>query len=163
MTNFALELALQRKNIQLVRAAVGDRYVLEEMDKAGANLGGEPSGHIILRDLHTTGDGCLTAVMMAGLMATRQVRLEALVEGFQPFPQLLDALRVKQKIPLEESPAMVGLIRAAEARLHGAGRVVVRYSGTEPLLRIMAEGNDANLVRVIVADLKQKFSQLLGS
>jgi phosphoglucosamine mutase len=163
MTNYALELALQRKNIRLVRAAVGDRYVLEGMDKAGANLGGEPSGHIILRDLHTTGDGCLTAAVLAGLMAARQTRLESLVEGFQPFPQLLDGLRVKQKIPLEESPVMTGLIRAAEARLQGGGRVVVRYSGTEPLLRIMAEGADAELVREIVADLKQEFAQLLGS
>ncbi len=163
MTNYALELALQRKNIRLVRAAVGDRYVLEGMDKAGANLGGEPSGHIILRDLHTTGDGCLTAAVLAGLMAARQTRLESLVEGFQPFPQLLDGLRVKQKIPLEESPVMTRLIRAAEARLQGGGRVVVRYSGTEPLLRIMAEGADAELVREIVADLKQEFAQLLGS
>jgi phosphoglucosamine mutase len=162
MTNFALELALQRKNIQLVRAAVGDRYVLEEMDKAGANLGGEPSGHIILRDLHTTGDGCLTAAVLAGLMAARETRLEALVEGFQAFPQLLDGLRVKQKIPLEESPVMLGLIKAAEARLRGVGRVV-RYSGTEPLLRIMAEGADANLVREIVTDLKHEFGRLLGS
>ena len=163
MTNFALELALQRRNIRLIRSAVGDRYVLEEMDRAGASLGGEPSGHIILRALHTTGDGCLTAAMMAGLMAERRTRLEGLVEGFQPFPQLLDGLRVKQKIPLEESAEMMGFVRAAEERLQGTGRVVVRYSGTEPLLRIMAEGADADLVREIVADLKLKFGQFLGT
>ena len=104
MTNFALELALKRKNIRLVRAAVGDRYVLEEMDKAGANLGGEPSGHIILRDLHTTGDGCLTAAVLAGLMASRATRLEALVEGFQPFPQLLEGLACETEDPIGGVP-----------------------------------------------------------
>jgi len=162
MTNFALELALKQRNVRLVRAAVGDRYVLEEMGKAGANLGGEPSGHIILRDLHTTGDGCLTAVMMARLVAARKTRLEALGKGFQPFPQILEGLRVKHKIPLEDSPAMIALILAAEGRLQGAGRVVVRYSGTEPLLRIMAEGKDAALVQELVEGLKRDFNRILG-
>lgn len=161
MTNFALELALKQRNVRLVRAAVGDRYVLEEMGRAGANLGGEPSGHIILRDLHTTGDGCLTAVTMAKLVAARKARLEALGEGFRPFPQILEGLRVKHKIPLEDSPEMLGLIQAAEGRLRGAGRVVVRYSGTEPLLRIMAEGKDATLVRELVEVLKRDFARIL--
>lgn len=163
MSNFALELALRRKNIRLVRAAVGDRYVLEEMNRIGANLGGEPSGHILLRDHHTTGDGCLTAASIAGLMARRRCSLQSLIVGFQPFPQLLDGLRVKQKIPLEESEEMTSFIRSAEERLQGEGRIVVRYSGTEPLLRIMAEGPDAELVRNIVGDLKLQFASVLGS
>jgi len=101
-------------------------------------------------------------VMMARLVAARKTRLEALGKGFQPFPQILEGLRVKHKIPLEDSPAMIALILAAEGRLQGAGRVVVRYSGTEPLLRIMAEGKDAALVQELVEGLKRDFNRILG-
>ncbi len=155
MTNFALEVALGRKGINLIRAAVGDRYVLEEMKKVGANLGGEPSGHVILSDYHTTGDGMLTAVTLAWILSSQSQSLDALSEGFQPFPQVLDGLRVQKKIPLSTSPEIINLIREAEMHLKGTGRMVVRYSGTEPLLRIMAEGEDKALVRSLVNKLKR--------
>jgi phosphoglucosamine mutase len=163
MTNFALELALKREGIHLARASVGDKYVLEEMNRVGANLGGEPSGHIILSDLHTTGDGLLTAVKLSELLSRRQVRLDELIEGFQPFPQVLMGLRVSKRIPLVETPKVAQLILSAEEVLGDRGRVVVRYSGTEPLLRIMAEGEDAVQVRTLVLELKNELEHLFAS
>ena len=163
MTNFALEVALRQKGIDLIRAAVGDRYVLEEMKKVGANLGGEPSGHVILSDYHTTGDGMLTAVTLAWILSSQNQSLDALSEGFQPFPQVLDGLRVQKKIPLSTSPEITNLIREAERHLKGSGRMVVRYSGTEPLLRIMAEGEDRAFVKSLVSKLKRDLELQLAS
>jgi phosphoglucosamine mutase len=163
MSNCALELALKQHGIELLRAAVGDRYVLEMMRQVGANLGGEPSGHIVLSDRHTTGDGILTAVKLTEILSTRKVGLDELADGFRPYPQVLEGLRVRSKIPLENSPEIGQMIEAAEEQLKGKGRIVVRYSGTEPLLRIMAEGEDHDQVEALVSALKSRLASVLAS
>jgi phosphoglucosamine mutase len=163
MTNLALEKALFREGIPLIRAPVGDKNVLEAMQTSGAVLGGEPSGHIILGDLHTTGDGILTAVKLAELLVRRGLSLDDLVAGYRPFPQVLDGLRVSRKIPIEQSPELSALIGNARAQLSDSGRMVVRYSGTEPLLRIMAEGRELAQVKAAVESLKAEASQFYNS
>ncbi|MCI0624572.1 MAG: phosphoglucosamine mutase [Acidobacteria bacterium] len=161
MSNYALERSLNGRNIDFLRAAVGDRYVLEMMRVCGANLGGEPSGHVILSDCHTAGDGILTAVKLAEVLVSRGVSLDALADEYHPYPQVLDGLKVRQKIPLE-TPDIADLIQRAEDRLGDSGRLVVRYSGTEPLLlRIMAEGADGAQVQALVRQLKSDMEVLL--
>lgn len=139
MANLGLELALRDEGLALVRTAVGDRYVLEEMQRRGANLGGEQSGHVIFLDAAPTGDGLLTALKVLGILRERHLTLDEVVADLKVFPQVLRNLRVKEKRPLEELPAVHQAIREAEAALGDRGRVVVRYSGTEPLLRVMVE------------------------
>ena len=163
MTNLALEKALIQEGIPLIRTPVGDKHVLEAMQTSGAVLGGEPSGHIILGDLHTTGDGILTAVKLAELLVRRGLSLDDLVAGYRPFPQVLDGLRVSRKIPIEQSPELSALIGNARAQLSDSGRMVVRYSGTEPLLRIMAEGRELAQVKAAVESLKAEASQFYNS
>jgi len=160
MSNYALEQALSEHGIELLRASVGDRYVLEKMKQSGARLGGEPSGHVILLDSHTAGDGILTAVKLAEALVGNRASLDELADGFHPFPQVLDALRVRKKLPLE-NPAIARLIADAEKRFGQSGRLVIRYSGTEPLLRIMAEGPDGAKVKSIVTELKASLEDLI--
>ena len=163
MTNLALEKALVREGIPLIRTPVGDKHVLQAMQASGAVLGGEPSGHIILGDLHTTGDGLLTAVKLAELPVGRGASLDDLVAGYRPFPQVLDGLRVSRKVPIDQSPDLSRLIGNARAQLSDSGRMVVRYSGTEPLLRIMAEGRELAQVQAAVDSLKAEASQFFDS
>jgi phosphoglucosamine mutase len=163
MSNYALEQVLKSRNIEFLRASVGDRYVLELMKQVGANLGGEPSGHVILTDYHTAGDGILTALKIAEILSTQKVSLDELADGFRPYPQVLEGLRVRNKIPLDSSPEIARLVRITEAKLKGSGRLVVRYSGTEPLLRIMAEGEDADQVRLVVSRLKSDLASLFSA
>jgi phosphoglucosamine mutase len=108
---------------------------------------------VILLDSHTAGDGILTAVKLAEVLAGRVASLDDLAQGFQPYPQVLDGLTVRERVPLD-TPDVAMLIKEAQARFEGSGRLVIRYSGTEPLLRIMAEGPDASRVRAIVDELK---------
>ncbi|MCL4524819.1 MAG: phosphoglucosamine mutase [Acidobacteria bacterium] len=138
MANLGLERALAREGLKLARVPVGDRYVLEEMIRVGSNLGGEQSGHIILLDDSTTGDGMLTALKIACLVNLRGP-LEKLVEGLKIFPQTIVNVKVSQKPPLESLPEVSRLLAEAERALGDAGRIVLRYSGTEPLARVMVE------------------------
>ncbi|MBI1749513.1 MAG: phosphoglucosamine mutase [Acidobacteria bacterium] len=138
MANLGLERALAKEGLKLARVPVGDRYVLEEMLRSGVNLGGEQSGHIILLDDSTTGDGLLTALKMACVVALRGP-LESLVEGFQVFPQAIVNVKVREKPPLESLPEVARLLAEAERALGDSGRIVLRYSGTEPLARVMVE------------------------
>lgn len=138
MANLGLERALESENISLARMPVGDRYVLEEMLRSGANLGGEQSGHIIFLDEATTGDGLLTALKMACLVALRGP-LEQLIAGLSIYPQTIVNVKVKSKPPLESLPEVARALRAAEDALRTSGRVVLRYSGTEPKARVMVE------------------------
>jgi phosphoglucosamine mutase len=161
MSNFALERALEGFGIKFLRAAVGDRYVLEMMKESGANLGGEPSGHIILSDYHTAGDGILTAIKLAEVLRCRGVNLDALA-GLQPYPQVLDGVKVREKIPLD-LPPLADLIRRAEEEFKGSGRLVIRYSGTEPVLRIMAEGPNDGQVKALVKQLKSELEEVFQS
>ena len=147
MSNLGLERALARDGISLARAAVGDRYVLEEMLKSGNNLGGEQSGHIIFLDDSPAGDGLLTAVKIASLVALRGP-LSKLIEGFKDYPQVIVNVKVKTKPPLDSLPGVARALKEAEATLGENGRVVLRYSGTEQLARVMVEAeHDADVKR----------------
>jgi phosphoglucosamine mutase len=140
MSNMGLELALKRSGIQMLRANVGDKYVLEEMQRVGATLGGEQSGHILFRDGEaTTGDGLLTALRVLEIMARTGKSLADLVSDLKVFPQTIRNVRVRVKSPFAEIRAVSAAIAAAERELDGNGRVVVRYSGTEALARVMIE------------------------
>ena len=138
MANLGLERALAKSGLVLTRTAVGDRYVLEEMQRIGANLGGEQSGHILFLDDATTGDGMLTAVKMASLVAL-PAPLDTLVADLKIFPQKIVNVRVKSKPPLDSLPEISSLLQQATSTLGCSGRVVLRYSGTEPLARVMVE------------------------
>ena len=138
MTNLGLERALEAYGLSLVRVPVGDRYVLEEMLRSGSNLGGEQSGHVIFLDDATTGDGLLTALKMAGLVAL-QGPLDDLVRDLKVFPQTIVNIKVKSKPPLESLPEVARTLAAAVRALGATGRVVLRYSGTEPKARVMVE------------------------
>lgn len=139
MSNMGLEAALKRSGIRMLRAPVGDKYVLDEMRKTGAVLGGEQSGHIIFSRAATTGDGLLTALIVLEILSRTGKQLDELVSDLKVFPQVIKNVRVREKQPLDQIAAVSSAIRAAEQDLAGNGRVVVRYSGTEPLARVMIE------------------------
>ncbi|HWR51030.1 MAG TPA: phosphoglucosamine mutase [Bryobacteraceae bacterium] len=142
MSNLGLERALSALGIKMLRTPVGDKYVLEEMLRVGAVLGGEQSGHIIFRDHATTGDGILTALRVIDVMLEEGMGLDELTEGLELYPQRLVNVRVSKKRKLEELPEVVREINAAESAFGDKGRVLVRFSGTEPLARVMVEGPD---------------------
>lgn len=139
MSNMGLEAALKRSNIRMLRAPVGDRYVLEKMQENGATLGGEQSGHILFPHLATTGDGLLTSLVILDLMARTGKRIEDLTVDLKVFPQVIINVKVREKKPLASIPSIAKIIEAAEQELKDSGRVVIRYSGTEPLARVMIE------------------------
>jgi phosphoglucosamine mutase len=139
MSNMGLEAALKRSGIRMLRAPVGDRYVLELMQRHNAALGGEQSGHILLPHLATTGDGLLTALVVLDLIARTGKSIEELTADFKVFPQVIVNIKVRDKKPLESIPGVAAAIRAAEEDLKDSGRVVTRYSGTEALARVMIE------------------------
>jgi phosphoglucosamine mutase len=147
MSNMGLEAALKRSGIRMFRAPVGDRYVLEEMLKQDSALGGEQSGHILLPHLATTGDGLLTALVVLDLIARTGKTIEELTADLKVFPQVIVNVKVREKRPMETIPAVVAAIRAAEEELRDSGRVVIRYSGTEALARVMIEAESENAMR----------------
>jgi phosphoglucosamine mutase len=147
MSNMGLEAALKRSGIRMLRAPVGDRYVLEQMQKHNAALGGEQSGHILLPHLATTGDGLLTALVVLDLIARTGKSIEELTADLKVFPQVIVNIKVSEKKPLESIPAVAAAIRAAEEELKDSGRVVIRYSGTEPLARVMIEAESEEAMR----------------
>jgi phosphoglucosamine mutase len=142
MSNIGLEKALRDAGLNMARTPVGDKYVLEEMVRRDAQIGGEQSGHIIFRDFATTGDGMLTALRVLDIVVNSGQSLDQLASDFKVFPQLLVNVRVQNKKPLEQLPGVQSEIRQAESAFGDAGRVVVRFSGTEPLARVMVEGPD---------------------
>jgi phosphoglucosamine mutase len=146
MSNLGLERALEKQGINMLRAAVGDRYVLEEMLRQGAVLGGEQSGHMIFHDYATTGDGLLTTLRVLEAMADSNAGLDELTSDLERYPQRLKNVRVTSRPPIKGLPAVRAEIRAAEEAFGERGRVLVRYSGTELLARVMIEGFDAALV-----------------
>lgn len=148
MSNMGLETALKRDGITMLRAPVGDKYVLEQMLKTGATLGGEQSGHILFRDVDsTTGDGILTALRVLAVMAQTDKSLATLVDDLKVFPQEIKNVHVREKRPFEQIPEVMEAIQVAERELEGCGRVVVRYSGTEKLLRVMIEAESEQAMR----------------
>ena len=147
MSNMGLEAALKRSGIRMLRAPVGDRYVLEQMQQHNAALGGEQSGHILFPHLATTGDGLLTALVVLDLIARTGESIEKLTADLKVFPQVIVNVKVREKKPLESVPAVAAAIRAAEDELQDSGRVVIRYSGTEPLARVMIEAESDEAMR----------------
>jgi len=142
MSNMGLEAALLRSGIKMLRAPVGDKYVLEQMLATGASLGGEQSGHILFAGRSTTGDGLLTALLVLDIIHRSGKSLAELTADLKNFPQVIVNVKVREKKPLETLPSVVSAIAAAEAALAGTGRVVIRYSGTEALARVMIEAED---------------------
>ncbi len=147
MSNMGLEAALKRSGIRMLRAPVGDRYVLEEMQKHNAALGGEQSGHILFPHLATTGDGLLTALVVLDLIARSGKTVEELTSDLKVFPQVIVNVKVREKKLLAAIPSVAEAIRAAEEELKDSGRVVIRYSGTEPLARVMIEAESETTMR----------------
>jgi phosphoglucosamine mutase len=162
MSNWGLEKALKDRGVRLIRAAVGDRYVVEEMQKTGTLLGGEQSGHLIRADLTTTGDGTLTGLHLAALVAASGRPLSA-QPRFVHTPQVLKNVRVRAKTPFDAIPGFAARHRAAEERLAGNGRILLRYSGTEALARVMVEGTDAGLVDTVADELAAAVRESLGA
>jgi phosphoglucosamine mutase len=156
MSNLGLERFLQSLKLKLERTQVGDRYVVEQMRAMGYNVGGEQSGHIVLSDFSTTGDGLLAALQVLAVLVQSGKPASEVCRLFEPAPQVLENVRYqKGKADPLESASVKSAITAAEARLNGKGRLLVRRSGTEPLVRIMAEGDDEALVREVIGELKQ--------
>jgi phosphoglucosamine mutase len=152
MSNAGLDRYLQSLDLKLARAAVGDRYVLEEMRKGGFNVGGEQSGHIILSDFSTTGDGLIAALQVLAVLACEGKPASEAAHLFEPLPQVLENVRFKKGAPLEDAKVK-SCIEGGQSRLGKAGRILVRKSGTEPLIRVMAEGEDEKLIRDVVRDI----------
>jgi phosphoglucosamine mutase len=162
MSNFGLELAMAKAGINLVRTPVGDRYILELMMAEGYNLGGEQSGHLIFLDHNTTGDGLISALQVLSLMKRTGRPLSDLARCMTAVPQVLLGVPVKQKPDLSTLPDVQSAIKAAEVKLNGTGRILVRYSGTEPLLRIMVEGEQDAIIRSVADDLVGVVRACLG-
>jgi len=163
MSNMGLEVALKRAGIHMLRANVGDKYVLEEMLKTGATLGGEQSGHILFRDGDaTTGDGLLTALRLMEIMARSGKSLAALAGDMKVFPQIIQNVRVREKVPFAKIPPVQAAIAAAEKELDGNGRVVVRYSGTEALARVMVEAETGEKVIRLGTSISSAIKAELG-
>ncbi|RKQ63784.1 phosphoglucosamine mutase [Thermovibrio guaymasensis] len=150
MSNVGLELFLEKLGLRLHRTGVGDRLVSEKMEEVGALVGGEQSGHIILRDYLPTGDGILTSLVVASLVKSLRKPLSEIVSQIELYPQKLRNVRVKEKPPIESLEKLQSAIKEAQKELEGRGRVLVRYSGTEPLLRIMVEADSEELIDRII-------------
>ncbi|HEV8525807.1 MAG TPA: phosphoglucosamine mutase [Terriglobales bacterium] len=163
MSNMGLEIALGRHGIRMLRASVGDKYVLEEMQKSGATLGGEQSGHVIFRDGEaTTGDGLLTALRLLEIIGRSGRSLADLVSELKVFPQTIKNVRVRERRPLLEIPEVARAIREAEQALDGNGRVVVRYSGTEALARVMVEAETEDRMNFFADSIAAAIQKVLG-
>jgi phosphoglucosamine mutase len=163
MTNLALEVALRARGIGLRRTPVGDKFVLDEMLRCGINLGGEPSGHIIFSDISVAGDGIVTLLELLSVLLETGQSMEELIKHFRPFPQLIINIRVREKPPLESVPEVAGALARCRNGLGEDGRVVLRYSGTEPVVRVMVEASEAGLVEHHANQIAAAIENSLGS
>ena len=162
MSNIGLELALRESGIEMVRCPVGDKYVMEEMIKRGLSLGGEQSGHIIFSEHLFTGDGIVTALSVLRVMADTGRELADLASELVTYPQVLLNVRVREKRDLQTVPAVADAMKTVENQLAGNGRLLVRYSGTEPLLRVMIEGKDQQQIQGWAAQIVNTVKEHLG-
>jgi phosphoglucosamine mutase len=162
MSNLGFEKALEHAGIRMVRMPVGDKYVLEEMVRLEASLGGEQSGHVILREFATTGDGMLTALKTIETARAAQCGWDELTADLKVYPQKLVNVRVREKKALTEVPAVAREIEHVETAFAGTGRVLVRFSGTEPLARVMVEGQDAQQVETFSARIADAIRLAMG-
>ncbi|ARQ02554.1 phosphoglucosamine mutase [Pseudorhodoplanes sinuspersici] len=158
MSNLGFERHLKDMGLSLARTPVGDRYVLEHMREHGFNLGGEPSGHIILSDYTTTGDGLVAALQVLAVVKRQDKPVSEVCHRFEALPQILKNVRYKKGTPLEDAKVK-GIITGAQARLNGNGRLVIRPSGTEPVIRVMGEGDDQYLVEEVVDEIVEALTQ----
>ena len=162
MSNLGLEMAMKKAGGKLVRAAVGDRSVMEKMIEGGYNLGGEQSGHIIFLDNNTTGDGLISALQVLAIMKQTGKPLSALAACMKTYPQTLVNVKVRERRDLASIPEIVKRMAEIEKKLDGSGRLLVRYSGTEPKVRVMLEGQDEKEIRVLAEDLAGIIKEKLG-
>ena len=162
MSNLGLERALESVGLGLVRTQVGDRHVVAAMRKGGFNLGGEQSGHLIFLDHNTSGDGLITALQALAIIRRRERSLSELTSDFVRYPQVLLNIAVAEKRPIETLPGFSQAVNRVEKELNGRGRVLIRYSGTEPKARIMVEGEDEAQVGEYAQDLAQQLLRALG-
>jgi phosphoglucosamine mutase len=162
MANLGLDKALRGMGLDVVKTQVGDRYVLEEMIRIGANLGGEQSGHLLFLDNATTGDGILSALELLAVMRESGEPLSALAGVLRKFPQVLVNVRVRERRPLDEIPELTPRLRALEQQMDGSGRIVLRYSGTELLARVMVEGEDQAHIEGIAGELADLIRKDIG-
>ncbi|HEX4900440.1 MAG TPA: phosphoglucosamine mutase [Pyrinomonadaceae bacterium] len=162
MSNIGLEIALRSRNLKLLRTDVGDKYVLEELLRTGASLGGEQSGHIIFPEISLAGDGMITTLCLLRAMTHEQQALHQLTQGFQRFPQILVNIKVREKRPFTDVPAIMDLANKTEARLGHEGRLLLRYSGTESLARVMIEGKNQSDIERYAGDLAAVIREQLG-
>jgi phosphoglucosamine mutase len=162
MSNMGLDIAIRRAGGKVIKTAVGDRYVVEEMRRGGYNLGGEQSGHMIFLDHNTTGDGMLSALQLLAVIRRKEKSLSELAEVMTPLPQVLVNVRVSEKRDIMTIPAAAGLVAAIEERLGDDGRLLIRYSGTEPLLRIMLEGQDKYQITTWAKELAELVEKSIG-
>ncbi|MFV5344508.1 phosphoglucosamine mutase [Acinetobacter oleivorans] len=153
MSNMALEVALEKANVNFVRAKVGDRYVLQALEENGWVIGGEPSGHILTLDKSTTGDAIIAALQVLTVMVEQNKALHELVQDFKLFPQVLLNVRLEQMLDPYSIPALVTEFDKAEVQLKGRGRILIRKSGTEPVIRVMVEGDDEQEVKALAQHL----------
>jgi len=164
MSNFGLELFLRERGLELIRTPVGDRHVSAGLRARGMNVGGEPSGHVIFgADLDYLGDGLYTAVRVAETLVRRRLPLSQALAGFRAAPQVNRKVKVAARPPLDTLPGFKEILSSSEERLGQEGRVVIRYSGTEPVCRVMVEGKDAALVDVLVAELAGFIANSIGA
>ncbi len=163
MSNVGLEIALRALGVPLVRTAVGDKNVLDEMERRGANLGGEQSGHVIFLDHEPTGDGLLTALKVLEVVRESGRPLHELAADLKVYPQILLNVRVRERADIEAIPEVRARLDTARTALDGRGRLVVRYSGTEPLLRVMAEGPEEGEVRALAENIVAAVRQAIGA
>jgi phosphoglucosamine mutase len=162
MSNIGLEVTLKENGISMVRAQVGDRYVVDTMRKQGYNLGGEQSGHVVFLDQSTTGDGIVAALKVLEAMKRTGKPLSVLKKQIKLFPQVREDIRVSRKEPFEDHPEIAQKIAGAQLALKDKGRVFVRYSGTEPLARVMVEGEDATQIQTLAKSIGSSIQKILG-
>jgi phosphoglucosamine mutase len=162
MSNIGLDRAIKNAGGKVIRTQVGDRYVVEEMIRGDYNLGGEQSGHTIFLDYNTTCDGMLTALQVLAIMKQKERPLDEMAKVMEPLPQVLYNVKVKEKRNLSEFPEIEKRIREIEKTLEQSGRILIRYSGTEPLLRIMVEGEDETKLHRFAQDLVELVEKHLG-
>jgi len=162
MSNFGLEVYLKKHGMDLYRTQVGDRYIVERMRSSGSLFGGEPSGHLVFKRHSTTGDGILAALKVIECMKYFNKGLRELAQEVELYPQTLLNTTTSKKPPFEDVPAIVTAMKAVEAELKGSGRLLLRYSGTENLARVMVEGQDADLVARLCKQLTDVVAKELG-
>jgi phosphoglucosamine mutase len=163
MSNIGLEIALRSLNVELVRTDVGDKYVLEELLRRDGSLGGEQSGHIILPALSLAGDGMITSLCLLRAMAEAQRSLAELTTGFQRYPQILMNVKVREKVSFDELPSVKSVVQDVQEKLSNRGRLLLRYSGTEPLARVMIEGENQTTIENYASQIAGEIREAIGA